>query len=209
MSTGEQFSTYEWTSSHCDAHHVQTDGVILELLEIFKCKKVLDLGCGNGCLTRRLMDAGYTTSACDPSPSAISIARQVVPEARLFTVGVYDKPAALGENDFDCVVSSEVIEHLYYPRMLPRFAARVLKRRGLLIITTPYYGYLRNLALSMFNRWDHHFTALWDHGHIKLFSRKTLSTLVAEEGFDVIRVRGVGNFWGMWRHMVVVAQRRD
>jgi hypothetical protein len=53
---------------------------------------------------------------------------------------------------FDAVVCTEVIEHLCLPRMLSRFAASLLRPRGLLILSTPCHGYLKNLAQV---RYDH------------------------------------------------------
>jgi hypothetical protein len=38
-----------------------------------------------------------------------------------------------------------------------------------LIITTPYHGYLKNIALSVSVKFDHHVNPLWDGGHIKFF----------------------------------------
>jgi len=59
-----------------------------------------------------------------------------------------------------------VIEHLFLPRALLRFAAKVLKPSGSLILSTPYHGYLKNLALALTGKLDKHFTVLWDGGHI-------------------------------------------
>ena len=58
------------------------------------------------------------------------------------------------------------------------------------MISTPYHGYLKNLVLSFFSKMDEHFTALWDHGHIKFWSVNSLQTLLEEVGFrDITFVR--------------------
>ena len=55
---------------------------------------------------------------------------------------------------------------------------------GMIVCGTPHYGsYLRNLLLSLANRWDHHHGPLWDGGHIKFFSKATLQQIWAEGGF--------------------------
>ena len=99
-------------------------------------------------------------------------------------------------------------DSLYSPHHLPQFAAPLLKDKGVLIITTPYHGYLKNLALSLFNKWDHHHTALWHGGHIKFWSKKTLSTLLADNGFELVAFSGVGRLPWLWKSMVIVAQKR-
>jgi hypothetical protein len=104
-------------------------------------------------------------------------------------------------------VSTEVVEHLFSPDALPIYASQVLKEKGYLILTTPYHGYLKNLGLSIFNKWDFHHTALWHGGHIKFWSRATLTQLLEQNGFKVVRFSGVGRVPYAWKSMVIVAQR--
>jgi 2-polyprenyl-6-hydroxyphenyl methylase/3-demethylubiquinone-9 3-methyltransferase len=113
----------------------------------------------------------------------------------------------VGGGGFDAAVSTEVIEHLYAPHLLPRFAHALVRPGGHLVLTTPYHGYWKNLALSLFDKWDHHHTALWHGGHIKFFSRRTLTRLLTENGWQVRRFRGIGRLPGLWKSMLLVAQR--
>jgi predicted HicB family RNase H-like nuclease len=50
------------------------------------------------------------------------------------------------------------------------------------VISTPYHGYWKNLMLALTGKMDAHFTALWDHGHIKFWSMRTLGELLREGG---------------------------
>ena len=153
--------------------------------------------------------AGFQVFGCDPSESGVGYARQALPGADVRVLGVYDDPRDLGEGEFDVVASTEVIEHLFAPRALPRFARQVLKPGGHLLVSTPYNGYLKNLLLSVANGWDHHHTALWDGGHVKFWSRDTLSRLLTEEGFVVEQFIGVGRGPYLWMSMILVARRGD
>lgn len=105
---------------------------------------------------------------------------------------------------FDAVVSTEVIEHLYALHLLPIFTWHCLKPSELLIVTTPNHGYLKNLALSVAGNWDDHHTALWHGGHIKFWSRTTLTMPLAEEGFVADRYLGVGRLPLLWKIMILV-----
>ena len=172
-------------------------------------KRVLDLGCGNGALCSELVKAGYSAVGCDPSGEGIRVATESVPGASFKQLGVDDDPSALGERDFDVVVSAEVVEHLAMPRNLPRFASEVLRPGGLLIVSTPYHGYLKNLVLSLTNKWDDHLSPFWDGGHIKFWSRKTLTKLVEEEGFRVTQFIGAGRLPFLWMSMILVAEKRQ
>ena len=107
---------------------------------------------------------------------------------------------------FEAVVSTEVIEHLFRPRLLPTFARALLGPGGYLLVSTPYHGFLKNLALSCFNRWDAHHTPLWDGGHIKFWSRATLTRLLEENGFEVVSFYGVGRVPRLWKSMLLVAR---
>jgi len=67
---------------------------------------------------------------------------------------------------------------------------------------------LKNLVWSIFNYWDAHHAALWEGGHIKFFSRKTLSKLLETTGFEVVAFRGVRRLPFLWSSMILVARKR-
>ena len=153
--------------------------------------------------------AGFEVSGCDPSESGLEFARRAVPGANVRVLGVYDDPSDLGEAGFDVVASTEVVEHLFSPRALPRFARQALKPGGHLIVSTPYHGYLKNLLLALVNKWDFHHDVLWDGGHVKFWSRATLSRMLTDEGFIVEKFIGVGRCPFLWMSMILVARKAD
>ncbi|HSQ49736.1 MAG TPA: hypothetical protein VLL94_00560, partial [Nitrospiraceae bacterium] len=75
------------------------------------------------------------------------------------------------------------------------------------IVSTPYHGYWKNLAMALTGRLDHHFTALWDHGHIKFWSMATLRQLLLEAGFRSITFRRVGRVPALAKSMIAVATK--
>ena len=182
---------------------------IVTACRALSAKRVLDLGCGNGALCNALSATGMEVVGCDPSEDGVAIARRAYPTIPFHALGVYDDPGVLGDEPFDVVVSTEVIEHLFLPRCLPRFASRVLRPDGHLIVSTPYHGYLKNLALAVCGKFDPHFTALWDGGHIKFWSRDTLSRLLSDEGFAVTRFVGAGRLPYLWKSMILIANKRS
>ena len=181
---------------------------ILEILKELGAKRVLDLGAGNGALTGELAQAGYQMVGVEYDKDGVEIARRAHPAVPFYNYGVQDDPALVRakEEPFDAVISTEVIEHLFSPHLLPTYAKGVLKPGGHLIITTPYHGYLKNLALAVAGKWDWHFTALRHGGHIKFWSRDTITQLLSANGFRVVGFSGVGRLPYMWKSMVVVAR---
>jgi 2-polyprenyl-6-hydroxyphenyl methylase/3-demethylubiquinone-9 3-methyltransferase len=142
----------------------------------------------------------------DASESGIAQARSAFPACRFDVASAYDDLAA-AYGRFPLVVSLEVVEHLYDPRLFARRLYDLTASGGTAIVSTPYHGYLKNLALAVTGRLDAHFTALWDGGHIKFFSIPTLSALLMEAGFDDLRFERVGRVPVFAKSMMAVARR--
>lgn len=180
---------------------------ILKIVADLPGNRVLDLGCGNGALCRELKQKGFDVVGCDVDQGGLEIGRKCNDGIPYHALGVYDDPTALGKSDFDIVICTEVVEHLFEPREMPRFARALLRDGGHLIVSTPYHGYLKNLALAIFDKWDHHHHPLEDGGHVKFWSRKTLSKLLEVEGFRVTKFLGAGRLPFLWNSMIIVGQK--
>ena len=154
--------------------------------------RILDAGCGGGDFAIGLADAGYEVIGSDASASAIRAA-QARGIGRFEQGSLYDDLLApFGHPEISAIVCVEVIEHLYSPLTFVRRAHDALPSGGLLVVTTPYWGWLKNVALAVTGRMDRSLTALWEGGHIKHFSRATLTKLMEDNGFDTIAFRGAG-----------------
>lgn len=171
-------------------------------------KRVLDLGCGRGFWTEHFSKVGAHVIGVDASSGGIERARASYPRLDFRQLAITeDLIQVLGEDPFDAVVSIEVVEHVYDPRGFARSCFNALRPGGTLILTTPYHGYVKNLAISLIGGWDNHFTALWDGGHVKFWSRNTLTSLLREIGFVDINFQYCGRFPLLWMGMVAVAKK--
>ncbi len=170
--------------------------------------RVLDVGCGNGFLAGQFLGKGCRVVGIDLSTTGVDLARANYPEGRFEVLPADDKILEnLGEQPFDIVVSAEVVEHLYAPRSFARGCFGALKRGGHFLCTTPYHGFLKNLLIVSMNRFDTHFNPLWDGGHIKFWSTRTLSRLLTDTGFANLHFRGVGRLPFLWKSMIVAAEK--
>ena len=171
---------------------------------------ICDLGCGNGFMAGELAKLGYDVTGVDLSKSGLQIARRTHPSLE-FVEGAIDANLTekLGDGSFDLVLSSDVIEHLYRPADLLEAASRLLKSRGRLLVTTPYHGYFKNLAIAVTGKMDTHFSALHDGGHIKFFSVKTLTQLMRSYAFTDIHFSFYGRAPWLWKNMICTARKAD
>ncbi len=203
---GGNLSAYHYTTavSHTDAYLMPT--VLAEVARVGTPTRVFDLGCGNGATAARLAAAGHRVGGVDPSAEGIAVANRLHPALPLRAGSCYDDLAA-AYGRFPVVVSLEVVEHVFQPRAFARCVHDLLEPGGTAVISTPYHGYLKNLLLAATGKMDAHFTALWDYGHIKFWSVRTLTALLAEAGLRVERVHRVGRVPVLAKSMVVVARR--
>lgn len=170
---------------------------------------ILDVGCGNGYLANDLIAQGYSVYGLDIAPDGVALANRKNPGHFFVNDILKGKlPDALRGIPFTTIVSMEVVEHLYGPRTFVEFMRRILEESGggTLILSTPYHGYLKNLLISVVGKWDYHWSALWEGGHIKFWSKNTLTRLLEEAGFRNVQIRCVGRFPLLWRHMVCRAE---
>jgi 2-polyprenyl-3-methyl-5-hydroxy-6-metoxy-1,4-benzoquinol methylase len=144
----------------------------------------------------------------DASPSGINIAKGIHPD-RFFLHNIEDEglPEPINKLEFDTVISTEVIEHVFSPANFMIMVRTILKNSsGQVILSTPYHGYLKNLIIALSNKWDSHHTVLWEGGHIKFWSRNTLTRLLKENGFTVTNFVGCGRFPYLWKSMIIKAE---
>ena len=208
-----RYSEFEWRtagSANGDSGAALARAFIGIIEGLGGIKRICDLGCGNGYLAAKLAALGYEVTGVDASTSGIETARRNCGQARFVLSevdGQLDQVIETGT--FDLVVSGDVIEHLYRPTDLLETASRLLRHDGQILISAPYHGYLKNLALSLSGKMDAHFCALQDGGHIKFFSVKTLSKLIEQQGFTDIRISFFGRAPWLWKNMICHARKSD
>jgi SAM-dependent methyltransferase len=170
-------------------------------------KRAFDVGCGNGAMANKLSQLAFEVTGVDPSETGVAQAQKAFPHLRVATGSGYDDLAARF-GTFPLVISLEVIEHCYYPRKLAKTCFDLLAPGGVLILSTPYHGYLKNLALGVFGQWDRHADPpLWDGGHIKLFSAATFTRLLTQTGFFDISVYRAGRIPPLAKTMIAVGHK--
>ncbi len=208
---GPQYEYWRYTAFKQTQNHNYLWPAVLDELHRLAAPpvRVLDAGCGCGAFSKMLHhDFGFAVYGCDLSESGIALARENAPGCRFELLSVYDDFVESFSTQFDLVVSIEVVEHLYDPRTFVTRVREALMPGGVFVLTTPYHGCLKNLMIAASGRCDAHYNPLSKGGHIKFWSKRTITTLLESAGFDVERISGVGRLPWLWKSMVIVARPR-
>ena len=126
-----------------DGGNINEPRFITMLSYIEDRKRVVDLGCGQGtfCYALSRLWSNCEIWGVDFSSKALEWAEKRMGGRINFKLAGVTK-TGLESNYFDYVVASEILEHLDEPELLIKEAARLLKKGGKLVLTTPYKDHL-------------------------------------------------------------------
>jgi trans-aconitate methyltransferase len=100
-------------------------GAVVEWLAPQPGERILDLGCGDGALTRKLADAGVVVKGIDKSPDLLAAARQLS-----LDVDEGDGHALAFDAEFDAVFSNAALHWMNEPENVVDGVWRALKPGG-------------------------------------------------------------------------------
>lgn len=142
--------------------------------------KVLDVGCGDMTLSTLLPNYQWVGYDVDTSKH---------PNVVQCDISQFPYPGK--DEEFDAVVCSEVLEHLFEPHTAIKEFARLLQPGGKLIITVPNFDNIdmivkgrRNL---LFNPED-----MWTIEHIRWYNVGNMTRLLTKQRFSLLKVTGSG-----------------
>ncbi|MFH0965717.1 MAG: class I SAM-dependent methyltransferase [Planctomycetota bacterium] len=149
---------------------------------------ILDVGCNDGAMLALLERPGRALLGIDLSPACVEKAN-LRPGVRAQVADASTNlpfPAA----EFDLVVSSEIIEHIYDTDRFCREMRRVLKDGGLAFVSTPNVNCLRNRLLVPLGRYPYgpgcsregegHAT------HVRAYNMRALAAQLGRNGFEIV-----------------------
>ena len=170
-----------------------------------KGNRILDLGCGTGDSGKVLKTSFSEIHGCDISETALKEAKDNEVTALCVDFNMGHLPYK--DKSFDVVTCLEVLEHMLDPTFLLKEIYRLLLPNGLLIITTPNIRYFKNLMkLILIGRFPHTTTDnfVWGGGHVHYFTKKDLTFLLKEAGFEKIRCHiNEEQFHRSWKRRIV------
>jgi ubiquinone/menaquinone biosynthesis C-methylase UbiE len=156
---------------------------------------LLDIGCGDGELARRVAGRYARITATDISPVVLDEARSKTGGASVtFTELDANRPLPYPAAAFDAVVSLSTMQYLFDPEAFLAEARRVLAPRGTLVVEVPNMAYLPQRLRLLAGRPLR--TSFWrrgiDGGNLHYFTGSLLANLCRRAGFTVDRLTGSG-----------------
>ena len=154
------------------------------MLRLVGCnKRVLELGCTSGHMTRALVQQGCSVVGVELDAAAAALAREAADEV---IVGDLDQPAtleALAPRRFDVIVAGDVLEHLREPLAPLRAARGLLDPGGELVVSIPNVAHADVRLRLLDGDFPYHPFGLLDTTHLRFFSWETLKALLHTAGF--------------------------
>jgi trans-aconitate methyltransferase len=117
---------------------------VLELLAPQPGERILDLGCGDGPLTKKLVDLGCRVVGVDASPQMIAAARGLGLDARIM-----DGHALSFEREFDAVFSNAALHWMKQPDQVIDGVWRSLKPGGRFVAESGGHGNVAGIAAAL------------------------------------------------------------
>jgi len=145
---------------------------ISKLISCQTGQKILDAGCGEGHLIKRLHADNKNSLYCgiDRSEVALEKAMQRCPDAEFYNGDI--TRTHFSDNSFDFVICTEVLEHIFGYKTAIQELKRILKINGHLIITFP------NETLWSFGRFLLGRRPIKVPDHVNSFIPRKISSLV-------------------------------
>lgn len=94
------------------AGYTELHDQIFDIVHAREGVTALDLGCGTGKLTARLLEAGHPVTGVDFSENMLAAARKNAPGAAFVQAELKEVPEKLPGQTFDCIVAAYALHHL-------------------------------------------------------------------------------------------------
>ena len=167
-------------------------------------KRVLDLGCRDGSLTKYYVKGNEVIGA-DIDDVALSICQT---NLGIKTIHLdLNDPLPFDDSSFDVVIAGEIIEHLIFPELFVKEIYRVLKSKGIFCGSTPNVPRMKNRIQFLFGRtpcFDYagYLRFFDDAAHLRYFSYSTLKSFLERYFTKVDIIPYGGHIIGNKKHGV-------
>jgi 2-polyprenyl-3-methyl-5-hydroxy-6-metoxy-1,4-benzoquinol methylase len=156
---------------------------LLDKMEPFrKTNKLMDVGCGNGFFLEVAKERGWEVYGTEYAPRLVEICQS---KGINMQQGKLD-PTLFENESFDVITSFEVLEHINTPREEIAHFYQLLRKGGLVYLTTPNFNSLLRYKLKS------QYNVIAYPEHLSYYTPRTLSKLFRTSGFKPLKIQTTG-----------------
>lgn len=190
------FKDYKWLSPKIK----RTQAIINPMLKMLKGEgnklRVLDAGCGDGIVSEEIIKLGNEVWGVDKNPEAVKEAEKR--GVKVFE-GDLEKNLPFEAEFFDVIWCLRVLEHIYHTEKFLSECYRILKPKGVLIITAQNMASFSNRIKLLFGiyplwvapsenyPWEEHSHPRFTD-HIRVFTKFTFAEVLKRSGFHIEKI---------------------
>src|SRR5665647_1509619 len=150
--------------------------------------RVLDLGCGGGHNGALLKRAGAReVIGVELDAGAAAQARERLDGVVCSDLVGLDL-AGLGDEPFDAILASDVLEHLAEPEAVLAQVLTRLRPGGAVVVSLPNVAHVCVFASLLLKRWPRKSSGIFDRTHLRFFAKWDMVALLEGAGLRVLRV---------------------
>jgi glycosyltransferase involved in cell wall biosynthesis len=170
---------YDLKQGYCSSH-------VMAVEAVDEGARVLDLACGPGYVAHLLTKKGCHVTGLD---------RVIADEPQFdgfieHDLNAEELPPELGT--YDTILALDCIEHLAHPeRFLALLRQRCYAGRTRFILTTPNIAVFPVRLALLLGQFNYGPQGVLDLTHTRLFTFRSLKRMLDQEGYDVLRVKGI------------------
>lgn len=147
---------------------------------------VLDIGCGSGALSEALQKRGYEVWGIEENVQAAKKAQKRITKVLNTDLhNISEIKTDIKGKQFDYLVFSDVLEHIYDPYLIIRQYSQFLKKGGTLLVSVPNAVVWTNRIKFLFGFFNYTDTGVMDRTHIRFFTFKTVGRIIKEAGYEI------------------------
>lgn len=184
--------------------HDRFDRNVILLRHVGEGKKVLELGCSTGYITRRLLQQNCTVTCIENDFQAVMAARATGAAVLNRDLNSGDRFAGL-EPEFDVVLMGDVLEHLVNPYEVLRQVRGLLSDSGYIVACLPnVVHWVTRLQIAL-GRFNYQSVGTLDATHLRFFTTRSVCCMVEDAGYRLLQFdpiiggRLTGHFRPAWQ----------
>ncbi len=179
---------YEYT---VDLSSQTAPAFVVELVGL--SKRVLEIGCGPGSITRMLVQEGQCeVTGIELDASAIEKAAPYCKTIMQADLNSPEWPRLLDDlPPFDVVIAADVLEHLYDPWITLKQMTALIGQDSYLVISLPHVGHAAVASCLINSNFEYRDWGLLDRTHIRFFGLRNIEELFAQADLKIIDVKYV------------------